>query len=500
MWGLITIGAIVLGIILVLMFAWRVVVPTNQAHIIQTRKKSVSYGGKDRPNGNVYYNIPSFIPIIWVKRIILPATIFDINIDNYEAFDNGRVPFKVNVKGFFRINDFNTAAERIESMTELKEQLTAIVSSAIRVILANKDINDILAERSSLGNEFMEAIVNDLADFGVTCTKNIELMDITDSENSQIIYNIQKKKESEIAKDARVSIAENDKIAQEKEIESERRVEIAKAEKEQEVGKKQVESKKEVAMQQEKANQEINEQKKLTIEKEMEVLKTEEIQKATIEKQKAEIEKEKEKAVKKLEAEAEAEAIKALAQGRKEAAKNDAEAIVERWKAEAEAKQAILEAEAEGERKRQEASVANDIAMLKEITQNQGASEYLQIVKAIEMYGLAEQKKAEALQKADIKYLATGSENKYGEFLGKLGLGLEGFNEMQGNEAISNIIWNIVQAFKIWKTNPQKEKVEQTKETTVEEVEDTDSEKKSKKDKNHKKHHKDVEIIEDSQK
>lgn len=434
---------------------FRTVVPTNEMHIIQRSSSTTTYW-KWQEWGNTYFNWPSWFPIVGIKRIILPATIFDITIDNYEAFDNGRVPFKVNVKWFFRIDDFNLAAERIESMTELKDQLTAIVSSAIRVILANKEINNILAERSELGKEFMDAIVEDLKDFWVTCTKNIELMDITDSDNSQIIYNIQKKKESEIEKDARVSIAENEKVAKEKEIEAERRIEIAKAQKDQEVWKKQVESMKEVSMEQEKANQEINEQKKLTIEKEMEVLKTEEIQKATIEKEKAKIEKEKEKEVKKLEAEAEAEAIKALAQGRKEAAKNDADSITERWKAEAQAKQAILEAEAEWEKRKKEATIADQIALLEKINQSEEYSKYLQAIKAIEMFGLAEQKKAEALQKADIKFLATWSENKYWEFLWKLWLWLETFKEFNWTWNIQELIQWVISSFQS-KNNKEEE-------------------------------------------
>ena len=308
---------------------FRKVVPTNEMHIVQRANSTTTYG-KDQQGGNSYFNWYSWLPIIGIKRIILPATIFDITIDNYEAFDNGRVPFKVNVKGFFRIENFNLAAERLESMNELKEQLTAIVSSAIRVVLANKEINDILAERSSLGKEFMDAIIDDLKDFGVTCTKNIELMDITDSENSKIIYNIQKKKESEIERDARLAIALNEKEAKTKEIEANKAIEIAEAMKKQEVGKQNVAAEKNVKMEEEKANQEINEQKQITIEKEMSVLKTSEIEKAKIEKEKAEIEKAKEKEVKKLEAEAEAEAIKALAKGRQEAAENDANAIIKK--------------------------------------------------------------------------------------------------------------------------------------------------------------------------
>ena len=390
---LIGIGVLIIWLILFISMVFRKVVPTNEMHIVQRANSTTTYG-KDQQGGNSYFNWYSWLPIIGIKRIILPATIFDITIDNYEAFDNGRVPFKVNVKGFFRIENFNLAAERLESMNELKEQLTAIVSSAIRVVLANKEINDILAERSSLGKEFMDAIIDDLKDFGVTCTKNIELMDITDSENSKIIYNIQKKQ--------------------------------------------------------------------ITIEKEMSVLKTSEIEKAKIEKEKAEIEKAKEKEVKKLEAEAEAEAIKALAKGRQEAAENDANAIIKKWEAEAKAKQVVLEAEAVGELKKKEASVADQVKLYEVVSTNKEYIDFLLGIKAIEQHYEAEKIKGEALKWADIKYLAVWGENKYGEVLGKLWLGLETFKELGWNGNIKNLISNIVDTVK---GNPSKENVK-TKEVS----------------------------------
>ena len=458
---LIGIGVLIIWLILFISMVFRKVVPTNEMHIVQRANSTTTYG-KDQQGGNSYFNWYSWLPIIGIKRIILPATIFDITIDNYEAFDNGRVPFKVNVKGFFRIENFNLAAERLESMNELKEQLTAIVSSAIRVVLANKEINDILAERSSLGKEFMDAIIDDLKDFGVTCTKNIELMDITDSENSKIIYNIQKKKESEIERDARLAIALNEKEAKTKEIEANKAIEIAEAMKKQEVGKQNVAAEKNVKMEEEKANQEINEQKQITIEKEMSVLKTSEIEKAKIEKEKAEIEKAKEKEVKKLEAEAEAEAIKALAKGRQEAAENDANAIIKKWEAEAKAKQVVLEAEAVGELKKKEASVADQVKLYEVVSTNKEYIDFLLGIKAIEQHYEAEKIKGEALKWADIKYLAVWGENKYGEVLGKLWLGLETFKELGWNGNIKNLISNIVDTVK---GNPSKENVK-TKEVS----------------------------------
>lgn len=462
---------------LVLMMVWRRVVPTNEYHIVQRSNKTIEYG-KDRPAWNSYYAIPSFIPIFWVTVQVMPWTIFDITIKNYDAFDSGRVPFMVDIAGFFRIDNPAIAAQRIKTIDELNSQLEAIVSSVARTILGKMDINEILETRSSLWDSFKEEIYKNVSEFGLVCTKNIELMKIYDTPWSSIIYNIQKKKESQIERDAKISIAENNKEAKEKEIASERAIELARIEKEKQVGEADAENRKIVEIARQQAEQKINIEKKETIARELEAKMVQETNEAEIAKQKKIIEEEQEKAVKVIKAEAEAETLKKIAEGRKAAAKNDAEAIIEKAKAESEAIQKKATAEAEGEKAKKEATVADQVKLLQEISKNQEYSKYLQAIKAIEMFGLAEQKKAEALQKADIKYLATGSENKYGEFLGKLGLGMETFKEFGGVENIKTLIDTVMSSVK------SKEEVKKEKDVEVQEVEIVDEENTSKGKKN----------------
>ena len=461
---------------LVLMMSWRRVVPTNEYHIVQRSNKTIEYG-KDRPAGNSYYAIPSFIPIFWVNVQVMPWTIFDITINNYDAFDSGRVPFMVDIAGFFRIDNPAIAAQRIKTIDELNSQLEAIVSSVARTILGKMDINDILETRSSLWDSFMEEISKNVREFGLVCTKNIELMKIYDAPWSSIIYNIQKKKESQIERDAKISIAENNKEAREKEIASERAIELARIDKEKQVGEADAENRKIVEIARQQAEQQINVEKKETIARELEAKMVQETKEAEIAKQKKIIEEEQEKSVKVIKAEAEAETLKKIAEGRKAAAKNDAEATIEKAKAESEAIQKKATAEAEGEKAKKEATVADQVKLLQEISKNQEYSKYLQAIKAIEMFGLAEQKKAEALQKADIKYLATGSENKYGEFLGKLGLGMETFKEFGGVENIKTLIDTVMSSVK-------SKEVKKEKDIEVEEVEVVDEENVTKTKKN----------------
>jgi flotillin len=130
-------ACIVVGIIVVTILALRRIVPTNQVHIVQRNNKTVSYG-KDTANGNVYYEIPSWVPKFGVVVSKLPATIIDISLNHYEAYDKDRLPFVVDVKAFFRITDFAIAASRIPTLEELYDQLTSIVQGAVRSILAKE--------------------------------------------------------------------------------------------------------------------------------------------------------------------------------------------------------------------------------------------------------------------------------------------------------------------------------------------------------------------------
>lgn len=208
-------------LVVITIISWRVVVPTDEYHIVQSSNKTVEYG-RGKPAGNVYYNIPSFIPKFGIARKVMSAVIFDVMINGYEAFDKGRVPFYVDIAGFFRIEDASIASQKVSSLEELHSQLRAIVASVARTILAKMDINEILESRAELGDQFMKEISTNIAAFGLVCTKNVELMKIYDVQNSSIISNIQKKRESEIEKDAKIAIAQNIQKAEIERIEAQR--------------------------------------------------------------------------------------------------------------------------------------------------------------------------------------------------------------------------------------------------------------------------------------
>src|SRR5262245_25276091 len=194
--GSIAAGSLVLlSVFLALMF--RTVVSTNDVHIVQSARKTTSYG-KDQPAGNTYYNWPAWLPVIGIKVIKLPVSVFDVTLDSYAAYDKGRLPFKIDIMAFFRIDDSNVAAQRVHSFEELKEQLVGILQGASRSILAKSHIEEILEERSKFGQMFTEATDEQLKAWGVCNVKNIELMDLRDEQGSSVISNIMAKKKSEI--------------------------------------------------------------------------------------------------------------------------------------------------------------------------------------------------------------------------------------------------------------------------------------------------------------
>ena len=214
-----------LAIFLVVALLFRRVVKTNEVHIVQSGGKTTSYG-KDTGNGNVYYAFPSWLPLIGVSTIVLPVSVFSIKIDNYEAYDLERLPFVVDITAFFRVSDSNLAAQRVSDFHDMNVQLVDIIQGSVRSILSSRNLNDILQVRSELGDDFTMAVKEQLKSWGIEPVKNIELMDIRDSGNSKVIFNIMEIKKSFIEKESRVEVARNQKEAQIAEIEAKKEADV----------------------------------------------------------------------------------------------------------------------------------------------------------------------------------------------------------------------------------------------------------------------------------
>lgn len=386
--------AFVLLVAVLLAAAFRVVVSTNDVHIVQSARKTVSYG-KSMDAGNVYYRWPSWLPVIGVKTITLPVSVFDEQLNDYAAYDKGRVPFMVDIMAFFRIDDSNVAAQRVHSFAELKEQLMGILQGACRSILAKAAIEEILEERAKYGLAFTEATNEQLKAWGVVNVKNIELMDIRDAKGSNVIGNIMAMKQSLIERESRVAVAENIRAAQEAEIIAKREVSLRQQEAEQQVGQRSAEKDKQVGVAKQIASQEIKVQEKITLEKHMAVVNVEQVRGAEIQRDVQVVNAEQDKRTAVIKAEGEKQKTITVAEGLLEQAKLHAQGVKVEGEAKGAAEQAVLMA-----------PVNSQITLAKEIGSNEGYQSYLVRVKTVEKDQAVGIAQAAALAKADVKVIA----------------------------------------------------------------------------------------------
>jgi flotillin len=424
---------------ILLSFAWRVVVDTNKVHIVQSRKKTTSYG-VGAEHGNVYYRVPSFIPVWGVTTIELPVSNFDLSLNSYKAYDKDRVPFELDITAFMRIADTNTAAARVSSFTDLKTQLQSVVQGAVRKILSSYDINTVMGDRSTFGQQFTDEVKAELANWGVEPVKNLELMDIRDSDGSKVIANIMAKKTSFIEMESRVEVAKNQQAAKEAEIAAGQAVLIREQEAQQQVGERTAQQERATGIAKEKSRQDIQQEAAITKEREMEVLSVETQRNAEITKKAQVVLAEQQRDTDVIKAEAQKKTTVLISEGNLQEAKLTAEGIKAKGEAEAAAKQAM-----------ETAPVQAQILLAQEIGENQGYQKYLIDLREVEASQVVGVAQAAALQKAEIKIIAnndTASKglNSVGELFSstggtKLGAMVEGFAQTEeGRKLIDKFI------------------------------------------------------------
>lgn len=374
-------GFIILSAVIALFL--RRVVDTNMVHIVQSRGQTTSYGTTG-VNGNVYYAWPSWIPVIGIRVTELPINIFKLELDEYMAYDVDRVPFSVDVVAFFRIENTNMAAQRVNTLEELSEQLDFIVKGAVRTVLASHPIDNIMLERSTFGELFTKEVEGQLKAWGVVPVKQLELMDIRDAEGSKVIENIMAKKQSFIAMESRKEVAGNTRQAVISEQEALRDTELNKQQALEAIGKRTAEKDLAINVANEKTQQTTNDQKKITKEKEMAVVQVEQVKQAEITKAKEVVA-----------AEQDRDTTTLIAEGKLNETKKQAEGIKVQGEARAAAEKAM-----------QMAPVEAQIALAKEIGKNPEYQQYLLGLKGIDAQQAIGTTQANALAAADIKVIA----------------------------------------------------------------------------------------------
>jgi flotillin len=451
---LILIGVAALAaIVVVMMFFWvlglRRVVPVNEVHIVQTRNNTVSYGKGF--SSNTYYEWPSRLPLVGLTRVTLPVSNFSIDLPEYAAYDKERVPFLVHVMAFFRISDSNTAAQRVASFDELKEQLTAIVQGSVRTVLAAHEIDQIMLDRSRFGDAFTKEVQPQLAGWGVEPIKNIELMDIRDAKESDVIQNIMAKRTSGIERESRLVVADNMRQAEMAEIAAKREVEMSRQQAAEQVGLRTAEKDKNVGVAEEQSAQQVKAQQRETAAKEMDVQQVKNVRAAEISREVASISAAQDKEVAIVKAEAarqvsvvSAEANKQVAivsaegqkqqtvltaEGQLEAAKRNAEGIAAEGNAKGLAETAILMAPVDAQ-----------IKLAEKIGSDQGYQNYLLGIRNIEAAQAVGMAQAEALKTADVKVISNA---------GTPGKGLSSVMDLfsaDGGTAIASMLEGLAQS------------------------------------------------------
>ena len=440
------IGIAIAVVIVLFIIRWilslRRVVRPSEVHVVRRTKSTEIYGqpnsdlGKDETAGNVYYEIPIWMPIWGVEVQVLPLSNFSVNLEDYEAYDKDKLPFVVDVTAFFRIADYRQAASRIEDNETLESHLTSIVQSAVRSILANDTLDQIMTQRSIYGEKFTEEVIENLKEWGIVPVKSIELMDVRDKEGEKVISNIMEKKKSCIDMESRKEVAKNKQEAREAEIAAEKAIAIKEQEKAEEVGKRTADQEKTVGIAQEKSKQEIAEQKKITQEKDMDVIQVKTVRQAEIDKQEVIIKANAGKDKQRIDAEAgvivagqqkeaqkiEAEAKVLVAEQNEKAATHDAQAAYVKKTKEAEANLVATKKEAEGieakgaaeataKEKLGNAEVAPQIELAKEIGNNEGYQKYLIEIRKVDAIKEVGVEQAKNLGNADIKIIANAGGN-----------------------------------------------------------------------------------------
>lgn len=387
----------------------RRVVQTNMTHVVQSGRKTLSFGA-GQVAGNVYYEWPNWVPVIGVSVIKLPVSNFSLSLKDYEAYDKDRVPFVVDIVAFFRIFNTALAAERVVTVSDLESQLVQIVQGAARKILANDTIDAIMTERAKFGEQFTQDVEEQLKQWGVEAVKSMELMDIRDARDSQVIHNIMAKKISHIAMESRVEVAKNDQAAETAEINAKQAVDVRAQEAEQVVGQRTAEKDKQIGIAQEQSQQEVLAAAKITTERQMAVQTVQDVQTAEIAKQVAIVTAEQQREVTVvnaearkqqtlIDAEAERSKTETVSQGVLAAAINDSEGIKARGAATANAQELLLLA-----------PVTAQTTLAKEIGANEGYQAYLIGVAKIEAGQTVGVELAKAIGAADVKIIANSGD------------------------------------------------------------------------------------------
>jgi len=242
----------VVALIIIYIIHWaltlRQIVELKYADVVVKKTGTKIYSADTTIQGReptaIYYNFPSWIPVIGciVKR--MPLEIIQISVKGYETFAKANARFVIDVSVYCRIENVPAAAQKFPgtSIEDFKKGMAAIIISAVRKTTANYAIEDIISKRKEISDEIRLEIAEDFLKWGVELT-NVAVETIQDAENTTVIHDISAKKEAEInslsrqeiaikSKQAEIVEAENRELAEKRKIQADEQIAIRAQEKE----------------------------------------------------------------------------------------------------------------------------------------------------------------------------------------------------------------------------------------------------------------------------
>ena len=273
--GLIGFVALLVVILVGWVISWFTIVSPSEAHLVVTpNKKFVACADEAIGEKRSYYAIPSWIPGFGRKVKVMDITIKDLTMI-HETVEKNQARYNVKSSTKYRIRDVKTASETYINDTELHEQLSGILHSAIRAVTIRYDIQEARAQKAKMATEVEKEIEKDFSTYG-TQICSFQLVDIQDTADSKIISNISRRREVEIESETRQVNAEKMKQAVMKEAES---TEASK--------KREIERDESIAKREQDKVMAVAVQEKLARDKQMDVVKISTIRQAEIDKEKA---------------------------------------------------------------------------------------------------------------------------------------------------------------------------------------------------------------------
>lgn len=245
-----TVGIVFLLVLLALHFY--VVVEPNKAHVVVTMGGGRKIYHPARPDSKSAY---FYIPFL-MQRIIVSLENVKHEINEIELKDLNVAPFKCDITCWFRIENPELAAEKLDVdsegniMQSITETLNAQIQGVARSAAMGQEVIDLMRNRQGFGADVFTQVNGDLDEWGVQLVK-LEIIDFKDVQGSQVIKDYETRREATVAAETRKIVAEQDKEAKVVEAESKKIAEKARIESEQEIEMRGIEKKEKVGIREE---------------------------------------------------------------------------------------------------------------------------------------------------------------------------------------------------------------------------------------------------------